>query len=146
MDKKTDEKIVIIIWWMALAATILMTLLSFSSCTTTKYIEVPTVKTDTLYQSKTVTDSIYVHDSTIVKMTGDTVYVERWHTRWRDRIIRDTVYQSTADTVTLAYPVETVKEVERELSGWQQFRLHLANITLIVLALLAGVWVWRKFR
>ncbi len=142
MDKEKSEKIVVTIWWLFLFGTLLMLL--FSSCTTTKYIEVPVVKIDTLYKSKTVTDSVYVHDSTFVKVAGDTILIEKWHTRWRDHIIYDTVYRVKIDSIPAPYPVETVKEVEKELTWWQQLRLHLANITLIVLALLAGVWVWEK--
>ena len=30
-------------------------------------------------------DSIYLHDSIFVCIRADTVYLEKWHTRWRDR-------------------------------------------------------------
>ena len=30
-------------------------------------------------------DSIYLHDSIFVHIRADTVYLEKWHTRWRDR-------------------------------------------------------------
>ena len=38
----------------------------------------------------------------------------------------------------------TVKEVEKPLTWWQQARLHLANVILIALAVLAAVWMIRK--
>lgn len=144
LDKKTIDNTVTAIW---IASVILMVVLFLlTSCTTTKYIEVPTVKIDTVYKSKTVTDSVYVHDSTIVKVGGDTVFVEKWHTRWRDRIMYDTLYQYKIDSIPKPYPVEKVVEVEKELSWWQDFRLWFANIALVVLAIASGIWMWRKLR
>lgn len=40
-------------------------------------------------------DSIYLHDSIFVRIRADTVYLEKWHTRWRER---ETV---KTDTITL---------------------------------------------
>ena len=112
------------------------------SCTTTKYVPVPEYHTDTVRISHNTRDSIYVHDSTYIKEKGDTMLIERWHTAWRDRIVRDTVYQSKRDSIP--YPVEVVKEVPAKLTWWQQTRLHLANIVLWLLALLAVIYVGKK--
>ncbi len=40
-------------------------------------------------------DSIYIRDSVIVRVAGDTVYKDRWHTEYKDRIVQqvDTVVQ-----------------------------------------------------
>ena len=51
---------------------------------------------------------------------------------------RDTVRDS------IPYPVEVVKEVPAKLTWWQQTRLHLANIVLWLLALLAVIYVGKK--
>ena len=110
----------------------------FGSCTTTKYVPVPEYHTDTVRISHNTRDSIYVHDSTYIREAGDTMLIERWHTQWRDRIVRDTIYQSKRDSIP--YPVEVIKEVPAELTWWQQARLHLANILLF--ALLLGVIIW----
>lgn len=113
-----------------------------SGCTTTKYVTVPEYHTDTLRQVTVRHDSVMVHDSIHVSEKGDTVRIERWHTQYRDRIVRDTVYQSKHDSIP--YPVEVVKEVPAELTWWQQTRLHLANIVLWLLALLAVIYVGKK--
>ena len=110
----------------------------FGSCTTTKYVPIPEYHTDTVRISHNTRDSIYVHDSTYIREAGDTMLIERWHTQWRDRIVRDTIYQSKRDSIP--YPVEVIKEVPAELTWWQQARLHLANILLF--ALLLGVIIW----
>lgn len=39
-------------------------------------------------------DSIYLHDSIFVHIRADTVYLEKWHTRYKDRLVTKT------DTVT----------------------------------------------
>lgn len=112
------------------------------SCTTTKYVPVPEYHTDTLRLSRNIRDSIYVHDSTYIKEAGDTVLIERWHTAWRDRIVRDTVYQSKRDSIP--YPVEVEKEVPAQLSRWQQMRIHMGDTLMIILLLIVAVWIVGK--
>ena len=48
-------------------------------------------------------DSIYLHDSIFVRIRADTVYLEKWHTRWRDRIVQhtDTIQVETTRTETV---------------------------------------------
>ena len=41
-------------------------------------------------------------------------------------------------------PVPVVQEVEKPLTGWQQLRLHLANIMLFTLAILAVLWLLKR--
>ena len=112
-----------------------------TGCKQVEYVTVPVEHTDTLIISKHQRDSIYVHDSTYIKEKGDTMLIERWHTRWRDRIVRDTIYKSKLDSIP--YPVEVVKEVPAKLTWWQQTRLHLANILLGVIAIAGVAWVVR---
>ena len=123
-----------------LVAVLLCALLS--GCTTTKYVPVPEYHTDTLRQVTVRHDSVMVHDSIHVSEKGDTVRIERWHTQYRDRWRTDTVYQSKRDSIP--YPVEVIKEVPAKLTWWQQTRLHLANIVLWLLALLAVIYVGKK--
>ena len=48
-------------------------------------------------------DSIYLHDSVFVHIRADTVYLEKWHTRWRDRetVKTDTITQTVTQTETI---------------------------------------------
>ena len=115
-----------------------------SGCTTTEYVTVEKVRTDTLIQNKVLHDSIYINDSTVITEKGDTVTVERWHTRYVLRELHDTAYISKTDSVPVPYPVETIREVAQPLSWWQQTRLHLANILLMALALCAVVWIGKN--
>lgn len=119
----------------------------FASCTTTKYVPVVEHRTDTLRLTQTVRDSIYLSDSIYVSdfVRDDTVYktVDRWHTRYVERTRTDTIRQSRTDTIPMPYP--TIKEVPAELTWWQQARLHLANIVLILLAVACIVWAVRLY-
>ena len=109
---------------------------ALGSCTTTKYVEVEKVHTDTLYMSKVQKDSVYLHDSIFVNQwtSGDTVYQtrDRWHTAWRDRLVTDTVLHLVTDTVAKPYPVIQEKKVEAALNWWQRLRMMLGDIAIIV--------------
>lgn len=115
---------------------ILILALIFTSCTTTRVVE--RVRTDTLEITKHQRDSIWLHDSTIVKVKGDTVEVEKWHTKYVEKAVHDTIYKSKTDSIPVPVPVE--KKVEKQLSGWQNFRLWMGNIALIAILLFVG---WR---
>ncbi len=124
-----------------LAAALLVT-----GCSTQRAVEptvIEKVRTDTLRQVINQRDSIYLHDSIFVRQQGDTMTIERWHTRYRDRWRTDTIYRSRVDSVPVPYPV--IQEVEADLTWWQQTRLHIANILLMVCGLLAVGWVIRRY-
>ena len=114
-------------------------LLLFASCTTTKVVTVEKVKIDTTYIAKWQRDSVWLHDSTIVREKGDTVLVERWHTKYKEKQVHDTIYKSRVDSIPAPYPEE--KLVEKELTWWQQTRLHIANIILCLLGAAAVWWI-----
>jgi len=109
-------------------------LLMFCSCKAhEKLVVVTEHRTDTTYIVKQRTDSIWMHDSIHVREKGDTVMIERWHTMYKEKMIRDTLLQCRVDSVPVPYPVERL--VEKSLTWWQKARLSLANI---LLALLGG--------
>lgn len=118
------------------------------SCKTKEVVTVTEHHTDTLRVVQHHRDSIYLHDSTFVReyIQGDTVRIvtEMWHTKFRDRLKTDTIYRSRTDSVPVPYPV--VKEVAAELSAWQKFRLHLANILLMTVGLFLGLKIYRGLR
>lgn len=108
--------------------------LTLGSCRTVRTVPVETVRTDTAYISLTRWDSIHVRDSVTLTLKGDTVWRDRWRTEYRDRRLTDTVYIHRSDTVTV------IREVERELQGWDKFRYEAGGvaIALLVLAVAAG--------
>ncbi len=86
-------------------------------CSRRVYVPVETVRVDTLVKlavrvdSVRLTDSVYVSERTV----GDTVYVVKTRTRWRDRLqLRvDTVYRSKTDTITKVVEVVVEKKAKR---------------------------------
>ena len=129
----------------ALAAIIaLLIALFFGSCRSVRIVEKEVIKTDTVLTTKIQIDSIYVNDSIYIRelIQGDTVKIttDRWHTRWRDRILYDSIYIAQRDTVR----VTDIKEVPRKLSGWQWFQIWAGRLALIAIMLAAGVVIYKK--
>lgn len=128
---------------------LLVAIMLLSGCKTTKYVYVPEVRTDTLVITKAQRDSIWMHDSIYIteKQKGDTIYLqlEKWHTKYVEKEMHDTIYQSKVDSIP--YPVEVIKEVQKKLSWWQKTRIHLGELMLCLLLVLIGIGVYklRKF-
>jgi hypothetical protein len=105
--------------------------LLFASCTKTEYITVEKVRNDTTYINKVQRDSIYLHDSTFVKVAGDTVWIERWHTKWQNHLEHDTVYKARTDSVPVPYPV--IKEVEKPRSTFEKGIMGVGILSIMAL-------------
>ena len=129
-------------FWSFIAVGILFAILLFtSSCTTTRYVPVIEYHTDTLIQTKVLKDSIFLHDSISIKEKGDTVLIEKWHTKYVEKQVHDTTYISKTDTVPQPYPVP--EYVEKELSWWQRFRMNAGGIALGLIAVCVGYGIFR---
>ena len=120
---------------------LLLLLLSSSGCRSIRYVPVETVKHDSVYITQHQKDSIYIHDSIYQKEKGDTVLIEKWHTRYIEKQVRDTLIQIQRDTIPQPYPYEV--EVPAQLSWWQKTRMHIGEITIIALLVLLGSWIVR---
>ena len=133
--------------WGAILALFLTTaVLILGSCTTTKYVTVPEVHTDTVRIINHQMDSIWLHDSIYHMEKGDTILIEKWHTKYRERLVHDTLYQHRIDTIAKPYPVP--EYVEKKLSWWQRLRLHLGNIMMVLIGaaiLYAAAKLYLKF-
>ncbi len=131
---------------MVLTAVVVMVVLAvMTGCKQVEYVAVPQQHTDTLWQSHSLRDSIYVHDSTYVFERGDTVMVEKWHTKYKLKEVHDTTYIATHDTIPMPYPVEVVKEVEKDLSWWQLTKMHIGGVVLWLIGIMAVVWLIKKY-
>jgi hypothetical protein len=78
---------------------------------------------DTVYVAHHTRDSIYVKDSVsrTEKTVLDTVYITeyRWTVEYRDRVMRDTIYEQHTDSVrieTKVYP--TPMEKAKSAAAW----------------------------
>ena len=113
-----------------------------SSCTTTKVVTVEKVKTDTTYITKHQRDSVWLHDSIQVTEKGDTVRIEKWHTKYIEREVHDTLYRAKTDSIPVPYPVE--KLVEKPRSTIEK-GLLMVGILSIMAFLVFAAFKLKKF-
>lgn len=115
---------------------IFLFLLLFSGCKIQGAVS-PVSQSDSAYVSKA--DSVYVRDSIFVdrfisvKEKGDTIYIVKEKTQYRDRIKELSVH----DTLYVDRDVILEKTVPAELSSWDKFQKKAFWIMGIIL--LAGV-------
>ena len=121
---------------------ILVVVLMAGCKTKERVVTVETVRTDTTYIMKHQRDSVWLHDSIHVTEKGDTIRIEKWHTKYIEKATHDTLYQATHDTIPQPYPVE--KLVERKLTWWQQTRIHLGEALLALAGIAVVVFVVRR--
>ena len=135
-------------WWGFWLFIALLVVGWLTSCTTTRVVTVERVKNDTTYITKQQRDSIWLHDSIHVTERGDTISIERWHTKYIEREVHDTLYRAKTDSVPVPY--EVIKEVQAELSWWQTARIYLANILLYAILIFGiiklGKWHLSKLK
>lgn len=123
--------------WIAVGIALL---LLFGSCRSIRYVPVETIRTDSLYLSVHERDSIHIKDFVYIKEKGDSVIVDKWHTVYRDRRTRDTIYIEKEKEVMVPYPVE------KELTWWQKTKLELGefSIGIILVLLIVIIWIVKK--
>ena len=110
---------------------ILLACLSFCGCTKTEYVTVEKIRTDTTYITKHQRDSIWLHDSVMVSENGDTVRIEKWHTKYVSKDVHDTLYLATHDTIPQPYPV--TQYVEKPLSKIERALIIIGCMTIMAL-------------
>ena len=87
-------------------------------------------------------DSVYLHDSVYIHSKGDTVYLERWHTRIRDRTLRDTVYLHKIDSVYVETQVKKSSAIADINST-----LRVLGCTAVILAVIIFILkILRRWR
>ncbi len=116
---------------------------SLSSCGASKTIvkegEVRTEWRDRYTERR---DSVYLHDSVYIHSKGDTVYLERWHTRIRDRTLRDTVYLHKIDSVYVETQVKKSSAIADINST-----LRVLGCTAVILAVIIFILkILRRWR
>lgn len=112
-----------------LILTISLTVL-FSACAT-KVIKVPihTTETEIEFRDRFIRDSIHIHDSVFIKHKGDTIWMERYKTLYKEKIVRDSVY--LRDNIRVEVPI--IVEVEKELSFFDRVKYGIYALLLFLL-------------
>lgn len=112
---------------------LLLLVLLLCGCARKVYVPVETVRVDTLVKLAVRVDSVRLTDSVYVseKVVGDTVFIVRTRTQWRERVklVTDTVYRSRVDTVTKVVEVP-VKDEKFILKKWWVAALLLGGVLL----------------
>lgn len=112
-----------------------------TSCKSIEYVPVIEHKTDTLIQTKVQKDSVWLHDSIHVTEKGDTIRIEKWHTKYIESIKHDTTYISKTDTIPQPYPV--TQYVEKQLSVPQKGLMTLGILSLMALVIFLAIKIKR---
>ena len=102
--------------------------------TNTEYKEVPVVMRDTIAQNIWRIDTTIVKDSVYFAVKGDTIFKERYNTKWRIKVDHDTinrVVEKPVEVVRNSVKTET-KEVNR-IYWWQKVLILLGCASLIEL-------------
>lgn len=92
-----------------------------SSCRSIQHVPVETVRTEIQYKDRLQRDSIHVKDSIFMFIKGDTVFRDRWHMVYKDKVVRDTSYVYKTDSIQVPYPVE------KRLTRWQAIKIELGG-------------------
>ena len=127
---------------------IVIAILLFSACRTiTKTIEVPVeipvevVKKEYIHDAKI--DSIYIRDSIDRWQKGDTLYITKWHTKFKYINKVDTIVKT--DSIPKIVPV--VKEVEvNHIYWWQKSLMYIGVLVVIILLSIIGFKLYKLIR
>ena len=115
--------------------------------TQTEYKEVPVVLHDTVAKNIWRIDTTFVKDSVYFAVKGDTVYKERYNTKWRIKVAHDTINKVVTIPVevvrTRTKTKTVVKEVNR-LYWWQKVLMIIGGASLIYLVVqLCKLWKYK---
>lgn len=102
-------------------------IIAFAGCKS-KTVLVPVDRVKMEYVDRLRIDSVYNRDTVELYRQNDTIYKNV--IRWRERFKFDTISVVRIDSIP--YPVEVIKEVNK-LTKWQQWRLRLLNILVLVI-------------
>ena len=102
--------------------------------TETEYKEVPVVMHDTVAKNIWRIDTTIVKDSVYFAVKGDTIFKERYNTKWRIKVAHDTInkfVEKPVEVIRNNVKTET-KEVNR-LYWWQKVLMIIGGASLMYL-------------
>lgn len=104
--------------------------------TETEYKEVPVVMHDTVSQNIWRIDTTIVKDSVYFAIKGDTVFKERYNTKWRIKVAHDTISKFVTIPVEVVRTRTKTKTVVKEVNRiylWQKVLMIIGGASLIYL-------------
>lgn len=134
-----------VLLWMLIILLAGFVLIGLGACRSVRYIPVESVRHDSVVTILYHRDSIYQHDSVYIKEKADTVLIERWHTRWRDRVSHDTLYMSKTDTIRVPVPVDR-KLTKAERTFITIGKWSVGAVAGLVLAAICFIFFRRRWK
>lgn len=122
---------------------VILTMLSLCGCTTIRHVPVESVRTEYRDNVGEVHTTDSATDIRFVYVKGDTVIDWRDRVKWKERIVRDSIYIERVDSISVPYPVE------KPLTRWQQTKMDFGGMALggvAVAVCIAVVWLIKKIR
>ena len=111
---------------LAIWALVGVALCALCSCSRVQYVPVENYQKDSIYIKQYERDSVYFKDSVFVHTKADTVFLTRTQFKYREIILRDTMYVLQCDTTTV------VQEVERDFTPWESICFSLGRVMLTI--------------
>ena len=116
---------------------IIIIIFLLSACSSTKFVEVPVEVIKKEYIHDTRIDSVYIKDSIDRWQKGDTLYITKWHTKYKYIINTDTVLKT--DTITKVVTVVEEKKVEiNKLKWYQSTLMWIGGIVSLIIIFILG--------
>lgn len=121
--------------WIIYILIALVALSMFACKGAERIVEVDKIHTEYNDRIVQMTDSIYICDSVITYLGGDTTYIYKYRNVYKDRVRVDTLLMVRRDSVAVPMPVE------RNLTAWQKFLQDIGKVSLLFLLMIVIVWV-----
>jgi hypothetical protein len=128
-----------------LAAVAFLALL-MCSCKSIEYVPVieKEVHHDSIYFTQLQRDSIWLHDSIRVEAKNDTIKIEKWHTKYIEKLRVDTTYVAKIDSVPVPYEVKV--EVPAKISKTQKGLMMIGLLSIMAAIVALAFWLKKLFR
>lgn len=108
---------------------IIFVLVMASCATKTVYVPVESKEKNKEYVDRWMRDSVYLRDSIYIEHKGDTVWLQKYRTLYKEKLVRDSIFITDSIRVQVPYPVVELKEVNR-LRNWQLVLMCLGGILI----------------
>lgn len=96
------------------------------------------IETKIEYRDRVTRDTCYIKDSVFVRQKADTIFFDRWHTQYFERIRIDTAYLVNTDSVF----IKQVEYIPRSRTKYDK----ITSVGFWLLLLLIGLLIYWRFR
>ena len=113
--------------------------------TQTEYKEVPVVMHDTIAQNIWRIDTTIVKESVYFAVKGDTIFKERYNTKWRIKVAHDTINKVVEKPVeVLRTSIKTETKEVNIIYWWQKVLMLIGGASLVYLFVQLGkLWKYK---